>query len=592
MCNGERSRRSKLAFDLVAVRWASRQAILEAMCWIRTVARNEARRVTVFVPVLVLLSVVALAGCGSSRASSALSLRRSATLKSVSLQPVWGGRVLLRDLENPEAYAAGGSLYVAQDATPLADARREVVSELMRVSPVSGRILATRGLASAFDQALLADGDLWVSSTPLAASRSATLLWRLDPDSLAVRSRTILPGPGRSTTEGSLAVAGGQLWVGTETLSGVSLASGRVQRTTGVIYPGGIQVAADPAGRILLASVGSVHPTRIERLDPRTGALRATSASFWSVTKPVIGGISDGGAWVSDATGMAGGFFRLDVDTLKMKTTRTGRPAVMPSNGIRAQVIDGILWVTQPAGGSALNYCGDPVSGRPRAALPLSGDSLFLTADTTSLYYEPVDTSRAELARAPINPGCRAGASAPHGPGTARSRASTRDSRSSPPPCVPRAVRLSLGSQSDSATGEHDDLFVVTNRSTRSCGLDGYPRISLSDHGRRLAFVYALGGWPYVTLGKPQRLTLVPGDHGYFLVAKYRCDGAVPYRASQIRISLPGTGGAIAVALRRRGIHELDYCRRDPGAQRVDPGDRVTVSPIEATLNKALAPPV
>jgi hypothetical protein len=46
------------------------------------------------------------------------------------------------------------------------------------------------------------------------------------------------------------------------------------------------------------------------------------------------------------------------------------------------------------------------------------------------------------------------------------------------------------------------------------------------------------------------------------------------------------------VALRRPGIHELDYCRRYPGDQRVDPGDRVTVSPIEATLNKALAPPV
>jgi Protein of unknown function (DUF4232) len=536
-----------------------------------------------------LLSLLVLAGCGSSHASR--SSRRSRGARSASAQSGGDGRVLLRGLEDPEAYAAGGSLYVAHEVTPPADAHTAVISELMRVSPISGRILAIRRLGSMFDQALFVDGELWVTSTPLAVSGSVTWLWRLDPTSLAARSRTILPGPGRNTTEGSMAVAGGQLWVATKTLSAVSLSSGQARQTTGVIYPGGMQIAADPAGRTLLASVGSEHPTRIERLDPNTGATLAESGSFWSVTKPLIGGISNGGAWVSDATGMAGSFFRLDVNTLKI--THTQGPAVMiATNGIRAQVIDGILWVTQPAGGSPRNYCGDPVTGSRRAPLPLSGDSLFLTADTTSFYYEPLETSPAEIVRAPIDPRCSPVLTATHQQKSDQPAARTLRARSNPPLCGPGDVGLSVGSQSESATGEHDDLLVITNRSSRSCGLDGYPHVSLSDRGKHLAFVYAHGGWPYVTLRKPQHMTLTPGDHAYILIAKYRCDGRVLHPARLIHISIPGTAGSITTELRRPGVYELDYCQKYPGDQRVDPGNRVTVSPIEATIDAALAPPI
>ena len=359
---------------------------------------------------------VSVAGCGtaslesgdSGKPAAARSRRRSNPkapgLISPARDQARAVRVLLKGVSNPQAYAAGGSLYVAQDVTPAADARTEVLSELMRISPASGRILASRRLGSEFDQALLTDGELWVSSTPWTGARSATWLWRLDPRWLAVDSRTILPGPGHSSTAGSMAVAGAQLWVAAKTLSGVSLTTGRVQRTTGVVDRGGIQVAADPAGRILLASVGSVHPTWIERLDSHTGALRAKSESFWSVTRPLIGGISDGGAWISDATGMAGRVFRLNVDT--MKATRTQAPAI-DTNGIRAQVIDGILWVTQTAGRTARNYCGDPATGRSRAPIALPTSAEFLTADTSHVYYEPVDTSPAEVGRIPTDPGCR-----------------------------------------------------------------------------------------------------------------------------------------------------------------------------------------
>lgn len=176
--------------------------------------------------------------------------------------------------------------------------------------------------------------------------------------------------------------------------------------------------------------------------------------------------------------------------------------------------------------------------------------------------------------------------------GTSRAISSLAASALHPPVCLPNDVAASLGSEFNSATGEQDDLFVLTNRSSESCRLDGYPRISLGDHSKRLAFVYEQGGWPYATLRKPQRVLMSSGGHAYFLVAKYRCDGGALNKASVIRISLPSRSGSIVAALTLGGIHELDYCRRYPGDRHVDPGNGVAVSPFEATLHRALVGPI
>jgi hypothetical protein len=134
-------------------------------------------------------------------------------------------------------------------------------------------------------------------------------------------------------------------------------------------------------------------------------------------------------------------------------------------------------------------------------------------------------------------------------------------------------------------TGEQADLFKLTNRSSRTCTLDGYPGVSLSHLSKRLAFIYLDGGGPYVTKQKPQRVTLAPGQHGSFLVAKYRCDGGVLSAATSIRIVLPATpSGSVILGLGGLTAGALDYCKRYPGDQPVDPGNRVTVSPVEPSL--------
>jgi hypothetical protein len=287
-------------------------------------------------------------------------------------------------------------------AAPPAEDHAELVNELMRLDPRTGRVLAIRSLGSAFDQALLAEGSLWVTTT----GRQGTLLWRLDPHTLGVRSRILLPSIRHGGLAGSLVVAAGQLWVGTGTLDRVSLTSVRVDRVVKLPYRGTVQLAADPTGRVLLAALGYEHPTYIARLNPRTGALQARITAPWSVTQPSIKGVVDGGAWIYNSSGMAGGSWRIAVNTLR--PTRT-QALPIPAQQSSAQLINGILWVTEPFGANTLTYCADPVTGRVRARLPLLvGNSKFLTANATSIYYldEPLQSSSATLERAPLDRRC------------------------------------------------------------------------------------------------------------------------------------------------------------------------------------------
>jgi hypothetical protein len=175
-------------------------------------------------------------------------------------------RALLRGWQPSQAYAAGGSLYLTRNVTPPADAHRQEVDQLVRTDPMSGRVLAVRALASTFDEALLVDGALWVTTTGL----DGTSLWRLDPRSLASRSRTILPNSEHTVIvrPGSLAFAGGSLWSGTATLNRISIASGQVERVVNLGYPGGVDVVADPTGRVLLASIGYEHPAYVAGSTP------------------------------------------------------------------------------------------------------------------------------------------------------------------------------------------------------------------------------------------------------------------------------------------------------------------------------------
>jgi hypothetical protein len=171
----------------------------------------------------------------------------------------------------------------------------------------------------------------------------------------------------------------------------------------------GVDVAASPNGRTLLLSAGNAT-SRIEQRDPRTGALIATSPAIEGVINPRIGGIIDGDAWFSVPTGMLGYVSKLDLHTMLYAIGGEGHPGVLgaeTTNGVRVDIVDGIVWISQFAGGSQSNYCADPRTARPRASLPAGGQTAFLTADDRYVYTDTALARGFRLTRGAINPRCR-----------------------------------------------------------------------------------------------------------------------------------------------------------------------------------------
>jgi hypothetical protein len=353
--------------------------------------------------VAVVVGVVAVVG--------SIGGERHMVRRSVEHRAVGTGwpRLLLRDIDAVKAYALGGSLYLAEQVRPTSAAT------LVRLSTATGRTEARTELGANVDDVVLADGSLWVTTTryPKHGDRGTATLFRLDPESLDVRSTLVLPGFGVYSSGGSLAVAGGWLWVGGFAgLDRVLPSTGELSATVPVAGARQLTVASDPSGRVLLASAGNGDGLGfVQRRDPLTGALIASSGEFEGVTEPALGGVIDGGVWFSESTGMQGYVGRLELTTLQ--PTRTQTPKIA-TNGISADVIDGILWISQGAGGRQRNYCGDPVSGRSRASFAnslLSQEIEFQTADAHYVYLSetPVgnDSHAVLLIRQPISPRCR-----------------------------------------------------------------------------------------------------------------------------------------------------------------------------------------
>jgi hypothetical protein len=352
--------------------------------------------------VTALAVTVSVAACGGQSATSGPG-QASASRSASAPARLPNGSHLLLEASQPLswAYAADGSLYYAY-ADPVGEHVGEDY-ELTRVDSATGRVVARRQFASGLDDTLVAGDSLWVTTT----AGKVTSLWRLDPRSLRVRAQQ--PLPGSRYTEGiagSLAVAGAHLWAGNGVIDRVSLTTGRVDRVVEPSHQGPVQLAADPAGRVLLASLGYQHPTYIARLNPDTGTPLSELTIPRSDTQPSVGGIVAGGAWVENSVGYRTSAWRIALSSLKTTKTELVNGGV---SRFSVRTIDGVLWVTEPLGQDNLNYCANPVTGRPLARLPLlRGDSVFLTADQSSFFYTdvPVNAHAVRLETAPISRSC------------------------------------------------------------------------------------------------------------------------------------------------------------------------------------------
>jgi hypothetical protein len=147
--------------------------------------------------------------------------------------------------------------------------------------------------------------------------------------------------------------------------------------------------------------------------------------------------------------------------------------------------------------------------------------------------------------------------------------------------CPARSVSVAMGQQVVPFTGEHAIVIVIANKGQRSCLLEGYPAVVIRTAKHVLPFSYDDGGGPYLLPAAPKLLTLHPGDHASFVVAKYRCDVGELATGTAIDIWLPGVPGDKSLALSGEGVGMLALCRKFKANGPPDPGNTVALSPVE-----------
>jgi hypothetical protein len=321
-------------------------------------------------------------------------------------QPAAPARAVIgRIVYLPSFYAAATGVYLS-DLNILNGTT--VSTELLRIDPITGVVLARLVLAGAYGQALLVGGNLWViSNTELHVGVGRSTLLAVDPSTLAVRLRLALPtAPAATFAPDAIAAAGGELWIaGSSTLYRVAPATATVSAAVPVAGAARTTIGANPTGTVLVdgeSTEGGVW--RVQRRNPTTGALLAQTATSIGVTSPTIGGIVATGVWISDHGGMMGGAERLDLATLNPIATSE----ISGSNGVDATVIGDRLWVTQPGSGSVRNYCADPVTGTviARLTVAIAANDIILGFADGNVYYVNPHERLVTVDRAPIPTEC------------------------------------------------------------------------------------------------------------------------------------------------------------------------------------------
>ncbi len=330
--------------------------------------------------------------------------------------PKPAGRVLLGGLEDAGAAFIDNYLYVWQQVTPLG---APIHSELLRIDPITGQVLARTllggfGLAAS-DQLLIANGSLWVAAAgPAGAHVARGEVLRFQPETLKATGTTFLTN--RGVGQDTAALAGGWIWVTDGgTLYKLSPADGQVAKTIPLGTADRSQVTTNNArGTVLIVTEAENGFGTIQTRNPTSGALIITTKpGILGVTAPNLSEVTGGGVWVAVATGMQGYLERLDVSTLRPTPLSLPYPGDA-TNGISAEIMAGVLYVQQIAGGPTRNYCGSPSTGQMFAALGLGPTATVLAANSTDLFYIPVVSYAGpvprgeELVATPINAKCRA----------------------------------------------------------------------------------------------------------------------------------------------------------------------------------------
>jgi hypothetical protein len=181
----------------------------------------------------------------------------------------------------------------------------------------------------------------------------------------------------------------------------LSLPSGQVTARLRIPGADSSTVAADASGTMLLVGEAREGIGALQRRDPISGAVQASTPT-WGVAAPHVAGAIGDSVWISESTGMQGFVERLDASTLHPDR----RTLVEGSNAIHATLANGLVWITQPDGGTAHNYCADPRTARVLAPLTavVASAADVLAVDAQHIYYAP--PTGASISTVPLPEAC------------------------------------------------------------------------------------------------------------------------------------------------------------------------------------------
>jgi len=132
-------------------------------------------------------------------------------------------------------------------------------------------------------------------------------------------------------------------------------------------------------------------------------------------------------------------------------------------------------------------------------------------------------------------------------------------------------------------TGEHGFTITLTNVSTTSCQVHGYPSLRFYTSAGRLLTFGLKHKSQYFRTTTPRVVTLSPRSHAYFVVAKYRCDLRDRYVSKFFYVLPLYTSGSPWVGhLSGSGVSQMDYC----AGPSTGPGQILNVSPVVASLSE------
>jgi hypothetical protein len=359
-------------------------------------AGHRSRLLTATLCCLVCVGSTVLA-CGL--ASAAPPARPSVTRSANGLLS-WGGFLFPFVMDTPSG------LYMAWSTSTLGTVN---LDELGLMSRSNGQVEAERSLQGALDSGVLYGGSLFVVTT----APSGVWLLRLDSQTLSLESRWHVAAASKPLSVGSLAIVGKTLWVaGGDRLLRVSLSTNRPLVSLVVTAASRWSLATDPEGHALVVSASTADGiARIERRDPLTGRLLASTPPLVTVDGFRLGGVYGDGVWTASPGGMLGAVERFDLMTMnppRCASVGNTDACVQGSNGISVLVSHGLLWVfgaEQAPGGPLNDYCANPTTGHVLAAVSIQPNEDSLIAVGSHLLYI-ADQGTGTVSEEPVPRGC------------------------------------------------------------------------------------------------------------------------------------------------------------------------------------------